>query len=148
MPDISEIFGSGKLSYDEFLIKAGEAGAKIGDVGELERSYEDKIRTIRVSGALERELERAGVLNKSLITKIIDTEKITVDEDGVSGIAEQLNALRESDPYLFGAQSAQSSQSAGTSAPRQILTGMSHSQKAADPDAMSDVDFYRQIKKM
>ena len=39
---ISEIFGDGRLSYDEFLMKTGEAGIEIGDVGEVRGAFEKK----------------------------------------------------------------------------------------------------------
>ena len=64
---ISEIFGDGRLSYDEFLMKTGEAGIEIGDVGEVRGAFEKKIEGLRKNSALERELDRAGVKNRSLI---------------------------------------------------------------------------------
>ena len=81
---ISEIFGDGRLSYDEFLMKTGEAGIEIGDVGEVRGAFEKKIEGLRKSSALERELDR------------------------FSGISEQIASLRESDPYLFEEKSASS----------------------------------------
>lgn len=142
MADLSEIFGSGKLSYDEFLIKAGEMGSEIGDIGELRQSYENELKSVKRNAALERELDRAGVKNRALITKVIDMDSVSVDEDGVHGIAEQLTSLRESDPYLFEDE-RQHSQSAP-----HIRTGMTHRSEPLDSDSLSDADFYRQIKKM
>ena len=103
MPELSEIFGEGKLSYEEFLIKAGEMGAEIGDVGALRQSYEEQLRGVRCHAALERELDRCGAKNRGLISRVIDLDTVTVDEDGVHGLTEQFDALRQSDPYLFEA---------------------------------------------
>lgn len=140
MSEISEVFGDGKISYDEFLIKAGEMGAEFGDIGEMRSRYEEEIRGIRCAGELERELDRAGVKNRELITRIIDMGAVTVDEDGVHGIAEQIDGLRESDPYLF--------ENAAETPARKVSTGMVHIGTAADPDRMSDREFYRRIKMM
>lgn len=140
--DISEIFGSDKLSYDEFLIKAGEAGGEFGDLTELRRAHEGEIIAIRRSAALERELDKSGVKNRDLITKVIDLDSVEVDEDGVHGIAEQIAALRESDPYLFDNTPASHAQS------KSMHTGLSHRREPLDADSLSDADFYRQIKKM
>ena len=144
MADLSEIFGSGKLSYDEFLIKAGEMGSEIGDIGELRQSYENELKSVKRNAALERELDRAGVKNRALITKVIDMDSVSVDEDGVHGITEQLSALRESDPYLF----EDKHQSASQAQPHTIRTGIAHRHEPLDSDSLSDADYYRQIKKM
>ncbi len=144
MADISEIFGGGKLSYDEFLIKAGELGLEFGDTGEMRRSYEEQIRGIRCTSALERELDRAEVKNRALVSRIIDMGAVTVDEDGVHGIAEQISALRESDPYLFN----QKEKAPLTGGMGRMRTGFSHTGESLDPDTMSDADYYRQIKRI
>ena len=145
MSDFSKIFGDGKLSYDEFVMKAGELGLEPGDIRQVRESYEEQIRGIKCASALERELDRAGVKNRDLVAKIIDMSAIMVDEDGVSGISEQLSALRESDPYLF-----ESKQGGGATYPvsQRIRTGMRHERESVDPDSMSDADFYKQIKQM
>lgn len=140
MAEISEIFGGGKISYDEFLIKAGEIGMELGDIGEMRNRYEEEIRGIRCEDALERELDRAGVKNRELVVKIIDMGKVTIGDDGVHGIAEQIDSLRESDPYLF--------EDAATIPARKVSTGMVHGGAAADPDRMSDREFYKRIKMM
>lgn len=142
MADISEIFGSEKLSYDEFLIKASELGSEFGDVGEVRRAYESEILSVKRAAALERELDKSGAKNRGLITKIIDLDSIEVDGDEVHGIAEQISALRESDPYLFDNSPASPAQV------RSIHTGIPHRHETVDSDSLSDADFYKQIKKM
>ena len=69
---------------------------------------------------------------------------VSVDEDGVHGITEQLSALRESDPYLF----EDKHQSASQAQPHTIRTGIAHRHEPLDSDSLSDADYYRQIKKM
>lgn len=142
MADLSEIFGESKLSYDEFLIKAGELGAEIGDTRELRQAFTEELNAVKRSSALERELDKAGAKNRDLITKIIDMTTVSVDDDGVHGIAEQLSSLRESDPYLF------ENASVGQKLPRTMRTGMPHGHEPLDTDSLSDADYYKNIKKM
>ena len=142
MTDISEIFDGARLSYDEFVIKAGEIGAEIGDTRELRSQFEDEVKRVKRSSALERELDRAGAKNRGLISKIIDMDAVTVDGDEVHGISEQLSALRESDPYLF------TDQSPSPTKQMTVRTGIPHSHEPLDPDSLSDRDYYKNIKKL
>ena len=110
----------------------------------MRRSYEEQIRGIRCTSALERELDRADVKNRDLVSKIIDMGAVTVDEDGVHGIREQISALRESDPYLFGTKE----KATPSGVMGRMRTGFSHAGESLDPDTMSDRDYYKQIKRM
>ena len=152
MPELSEIFGDKKLSYEEFEVRAAELGLTPGDLTAQRAEFEEKLKTVRRDHALERELDKAGVRNRALVSRVLDPERITVDEDGVHGIAEQIDALRQSDPYLFTgsapAQSGQSAQPTEPAAPRRILSGMSHTAEPANPDTLSDEDYYRSVKKL
>ncbi len=143
MPDIAKIFGSEKLSYEEFLIRAGEAGGEYGDIGELKRAHSEEIRRIRIGNALERELDHAGAKNRALVSKILDMANVTVDDDGVHGIDMQLKALRESDPYLFEEAEKKAEMTAST-----ISTGMVHGKDVVDADSLDDAEYYRRYKKL
>lgn len=136
---IGEIFGSGRISYDEFLIKAAEAGVKVGDVGEAEGRFEKKIHEVRCSAALERELDRSGAKNREIIAKVIDMGKVTSDDDGVHGLTEQFAELKKAAPYLFGGEDE-----------REVVfsSGLSHGGAAVDVDAMDDGEYYRKVKRM
>ncbi len=137
---IGEIFGSGRISYDEFLIKAAEAGVKVGDIGEAEGRFEKKIHEVRCMAALERELDRSGAKNREIISKVIDMEKVTSDDGGVYGLAEQFAELKKAAPYLFG----------GSEDEREVVfsSGFSHGGAAVDVDAMDDREYYRKVKRM
>ena len=52
MPKISEIFGSDKLSYEEFVKKAAEAGGEFGDVAEMKKAHAAEMNRLRVTGAV------------------------------------------------------------------------------------------------
>ena len=118
MPEISDIFGEERLSYAEFRERAERAGVLFGDVEaartEARAAFDRQLSDVRRSAALERELDRAKVKNRSIVSKIIDMEKVTVDEGGVGGIAEQLDLLRRTDPYLFETENPPSPAPEGT----------------------------------
>lgn len=142
MPDISEIFGSEKLSYEEFLAKAVENGMDIGDMTELKQHHEAEIMSVRVQNELERELDNAGVKDRELVMKLVDMQSVTYDEDGIHGISEQIEALKTNASYLFE-DKAQSK-----SALSKMRIGMPHKNEANDADSMNDRDFYKRIKKI
>jgi hypothetical protein len=60
-----------------------------------------RMNEIRVDWELTAGLKQAGARNEKAVLALIDRSKIKVTEEGVQGVAEQLEALRESDPYLF-----------------------------------------------
>lgn len=138
MPDISEIFGNESLSYEEFSKRLSKEGMEFGDLAQLRRGYEDKILEIRCMSALERSLEKSGAKNIPLVTRLINMEGITADEEGVHGITEQLDALKESDPYLFESDKKPTL--------RAVFSGGSHNGDGADPEKMSDADYYKRVK--
>ena len=140
--DLKELFGDGRLSFEELMVKCTEAGGEVGDLGSVRSEYDGKITAMKKNFALERELDRAGVKNRTLMEKVLDQEKITVDEEGVHGIAEQITALRESDPYLFEAGSA------SAAAPVPVRWGASHGRDVPDTDSMDDAEYYRTVRKM
>lgn len=147
MPKISEIFGSEKLSYEEFVKKAAEAGGEFGDVAEMRKAHTAEMNRLRVTGAVEREAMRAGAKNSGLLMRVIDMAGVTVDDSGVHGIAEQIGKLRESDPYLFADKEAGTSASpakepAPPAAKVSINTGAPHGRETVDPDLLSDADYY------
>ena len=139
--DLKEIFGSERLSFEELMVKCTEAGVEVGNLGAVRSEYAEKMTAMKKDFALERELERAGVKNRSLMERVLDQEKITVDEDGVHGIAEQLTALRESDPYLFETVVPAAGE-------KPVRWGMKHGQDVPDPDGMGDDEYYRIIRKL
>ena len=152
MPDLSELFGEERLSYAELCERLAKAGLEYGDVGAARAEFTRQMDDVRRSAALERALDRAKVKNRAIVSKIIDMDRVTVGEDGAHGIAEQLDDLRRTDPYLFEGSERQPE----TTAPQQsasqqgirFSSGLRHTEAAADPDDMSDAEYYRAVKKL
>ncbi len=146
MPRISDIFGSEKLSYEEFVKKAAEAGGEFGDVAEMRKTHTAELNRLRVTAAVEREAMLAGAKNSGLLMRVIDMSVITVDDSGVHGLTEQIGKLRESDPYLFAEKEADASPvkepAASTAVTVSVNTGAPHGRETVNPDLLSDADYY------
>ena len=149
MPDLMELFGEERLTYAELCERMKAAGLEYGDVGAAKAEFARQLNDVRRSAALERELDRAKVRNRSIVSKIIDMDRVTVGEDGAHGIAEQLDDLRRSDPYLFepDERPAPAPSAPATSGVR-FSSGMRPPEAAPDPDTMSDAEYYRAVKKL
>lgn len=57
--------------------------------------------SIRVDMALENALNQSGARNHKAVLALIERDKIKVRDGKVTGLQEQMDALRKSDPYLF-----------------------------------------------
>lgn len=66
-----------------------------------ETEASQRIDTMRVEWALSAALKQAGARNDRAVLALIDRDKIKVEGETVTGVAEQLEALQKSDPYLF-----------------------------------------------
>lgn len=137
---IAELFGNGKLSYDELIIKASENGIEIGDTALVRGEYGEKLHNERCQHALEREIEHSGAKNSDIVKKMIDMTRVTSDEDGVYGIDEQITKLKADAPYLF--------KEAEKEKKTVFSSGMTHTEVKSDPDSMDDYDFYKKFKKL
>ncbi len=135
MPNIADIFGSEKLSYEEFVKKAAESGGEFGDVAAIRKAHAEEIKRLQIGHEIERESVRAGAKNSGLLMRVLDMSAVTVDNAGVHGIAEQIGKLRESDPYLFT--------DSASSSPILVNTGAPHAHAPLDPDSLSDEEFYK-----
>lgn len=63
---------------------------------------ESNLRDTKINAALDLALANANVHNPEVVKRALDKEKIQLDDKGaVTGLDEQLNAFKESDPYLF-----------------------------------------------
>lgn len=60
-----------------------------------------RVDALRIEMALDTAMEKAGARNSRAVMALIDREQISVKDGVVSGVGEQLEALKQSDPYLF-----------------------------------------------
>ena len=67
-----------------------------------EADYDESIKTLKIDTAITKALSKSGAMNETILTGLLDRTKIAIGEDNtITGIQEQIVALKESDPYLF-----------------------------------------------
>lgn len=64
--------------------------------------WQAKMAQMQLDFAIEKALAAAKVKNAKAVKALLDMEKVKLDGDQLLGIDEQLKALQQSDPYLFG----------------------------------------------
>lgn len=63
--------------------------------------YEAKLKQLNFDAKFEKTLESYKTKNPKAIKALLDMEKVKLDGESFLGLEEQLNALKESDSYLF-----------------------------------------------
>lgn len=72
---------------------------------EEKAAHEKAMAQLKLDNAVETALTAAGVKNNKALKALLDSEKIKLDENGkLSGLSEQLEAVKKSDPYMFNEQ--------------------------------------------
>jgi len=64
--------------------------------------YQTTIKAKDKSFAIQNAIKDAQGKNVKAITALLDMDKITVDDKGITGLSDQLKVLKDSDAYLFG----------------------------------------------
>lgn len=64
--------------------------------------WQAKMSQMKLDFAIERALTAAKAKNIKAVKALLDMDKVKLDGDQLLGIDEQLKALQQSDPYLFG----------------------------------------------
>ncbi|MCK4329293.1 phage scaffolding protein [candidate division WOR-3 bacterium] len=64
--------------------------------------YQATIKAQTKDFAIQSAIKEAQGKNVKAIKALLDTDKITVDDKGITGLSDQLKAIKESDTYLFG----------------------------------------------
>lgn len=79
--------------------------AKIKELQEAnqkaEQEWQEKLQKQQFEFSLDKALTSARVRNPKAVKALLDTDVIKLDGDKLLGLEEQLNKIKESDPYLF-----------------------------------------------
>ncbi len=111
------IYGSGRFKQlNEKAQKAAELEkaakdaeeAKLKEQGEWQKLAESKdselstLQTAVVNAEIRAEAAKLGAVNPTIVANSLDLSDVEVDKNGnITGIAEAVEALKLSDPYLF-----------------------------------------------
>lgn len=85
--------------HDELTAKLTELEAQNKQTKE---EYESKMAELKKNTAIDLALAKQKAKNVKAVKALLDMEKVSLDGDNIIGLEEQLKALKESDPYLFG----------------------------------------------
>ena len=64
--------------------------------------WQAKMAQMQLDFAVERALDSAKARNPKAVKALLDMEKVKLDGEQLLGLDDQLRAIKESDPYLFG----------------------------------------------
>lgn len=64
--------------------------------------WQAKVAQMQLDFAVERALTTAKAKNPKAVKALLDMGKVKLDGDNLLGLDEQLKAIQQSDPYLFG----------------------------------------------
>jgi len=64
--------------------------------------WQAKLAQMQLDFAIERALAAAKAKNAKAVKALLDMEKVKLDGEQLLGLEDQLKALQQSDPYLFG----------------------------------------------
>ena len=64
--------------------------------------WQAKMAQMQLDFAIEKALAAAKAKNAKAVKALLDMEKVKLDGDQLLGIDDQLKAIQQSDPYLFG----------------------------------------------
>lgn len=110
--------------------KAGDSSSAVAENGRLRQELE----TLRFDTVLDQALMTAKARNRKAVRALLDTEQLGLDENGtLTGLSEQLDALRKSDAFLFEGERQE---------PYRPAAGGD-----IDFSRMSDRDYYNYMKK-
>ena len=129
LADTQGLLASNTAEYDELKKAAGDNTALTQQIDQMKADY-DKQRQELVDG-YEAQLKR-GRIEREIISKHnpndvndimphIDLSKVTVSDDGITGLEEQMKALKEQKAYYFQTADPQAS-------------GLDHKQQPANDD--------------
>ena len=78
------------------LQEAQEANKKAAE------EWQAKMAQMQLDFAIEKALATAKAKNAKAVKALLDLEKVKLDGEQLLGLDDQLKAIKESDPYLFG----------------------------------------------
>lgn len=96
-----EQFNEISKKYSENKDLASELETLKNDKAKLIEEYENKLKATEFNHALEGALNSAKCKNAKALKALLDMDSIKYQDGKLEGLESQLNALKESDSYLF-----------------------------------------------
>lgn len=79
-----------------------------------DEQHQQEMNKVKLRYEIDKELDRAGAKNRIAVMALVDENDVQLsDDEGVKGLSEQLEKLKESDSYLFNDDGSQNSSQNG-----------------------------------
>ncbi|KAF0353804.1 capsid protein [Pediococcus acidilactici] len=72
-----------------------------GKFDKVSESSANELAQVRKESAIDLELVKSGARNPKAVKALLDNDAIKLDDEGIHGLNDQLEGLKESDGYLF-----------------------------------------------
>lgn len=90
-------------------LQALDAEGLKSKLGDLQKKYDDDIKALNdklagqtLNSKVDMALKDAKAKNLKAVRALLDMDKVSLENDEVVGLAEQLNGITKDNPYLFG----------------------------------------------
>lgn len=94
--------------------------------------YEEQLVGMQRDSAIEKALATSGAKNTKAVKALLDADKIVFKDGELSGLAEQLEAYKQSDPYMFDMGTKTEGYEPAGGSPAKTYSSMEEAIKADD----------------
>lgn len=94
--------------------------------------YEEQLVGMQRDSAIEKALATSGAKNTKAVKALLDADKIVFKDGELSGLAEQLEAYKQSDPYMFDMGTKPEGYEPAGGSPAKTYSSMEEAIKADD----------------
>lgn len=94
--------------------------------------YEKQLVGMQRDSAIEKALATSGAKNTKAVKALLDADKIVFKDGELSGLAEQLEAYKQSDPYMFDMGTKSEGYEPAGGSPAKTYSSMEEAIKADD----------------
>lgn len=68
---------------------------------QTQQELQEKLKQTRLESEIDKKLLKENARNPKAVKALLDMEQVEVDDDGVKGLNDQIENLKENDDYLF-----------------------------------------------
>lgn len=97
--------------------------------------YEKQLVGMQRDSAIEKALATSGAKNTKAVKALLDADKIVFKDGELSGLAEQLEAYKQSDPYMFDMGTKPEGYEPAGGSPAKTYSSMEEAIKADDVES-------------
>ena len=97
----NEDFKSKLLEVEKTSARAGELESKNAELSESIEKLTSELKSSKIDGAVSAKLIGAGAKNLKAVSALIDKSKVCIEDGELSGLDEQIEAVKNECGYLF-----------------------------------------------